>query len=61
MKSWNTVLVDIERHSQLERHGTHFMYTMVIFGRFFIQNYYILGQKIAKKDHYEQPKIAQNK
>ena len=29
-----TVLVDIERHSQLERHETHFRCTMVIFGNF---------------------------
>ena len=30
----HTVLVDIERHSQLECHETYFIHTMVIFGRF---------------------------
>ena len=52
-----TVLVDIERHSQLERHETNFRYTMVILN----QNYCLLGQKIAKNDQCEQPEIAKNK
>ena len=28
-----TVLVDIQRHSQLEHHEGHFRHTMIIFGK----------------------------
>ena len=40
--------MDIERHSQLERHETYFMYTMVIFGDILFKITLFLGKKLKK-------------
>ena len=54
------VLVDIECHSQLERHETQFRYTMVLFVSFHSKLLY-LRKENYKNHHCEQPEIAKNK